>query len=88
MTIGLAAPFSRPARSLVTLAALTFGLTGVVLAASLDSSIHKINHSSIQGLGQVQAGRLGGRLYTLTPSQNTTLQAAVRNQPRRGWTGT
>ncbi len=81
VTIGLAAPFSRPARSVVTIAALTFGLTGVVLAASLNSSIHKINHSTIQGLGQVQAAHLGGRQYTLTPSQNSTLQAAVRAQP-------
>jgi putative ABC transport system permease protein len=81
VTIGLAAPFSRPARSAVTLAALTFGLTGVVLAASLNSSIHKINHSTIQGLGQLQADHLGGRLYTLTPSQDSTLQAAVRAQP-------
>ena len=81
VTIGLAAPFARPARSVVTLAALTFGLTGVVLAASLNSSIHKINHSTIQGLGQLQASHLGGRQYTLSPSQSSTIQAAVRSQP-------
>jgi hypothetical protein len=60
------APFSRPARSAVTLAALTFGLAGVVLGTSLYSSIHKINHSAIAGLGQVQAGYRGGHLYTAT----------------------
>ena len=54
VTAGLAAPFSRPARSAVTLAALLFGLTGVVLGTSLNSSIHKINHSAIHGLGQLQ----------------------------------
>jgi putative ABC transport system permease protein len=81
VTIGLAAPFSRPARSAVTLAALTFGLAGVVLAASLNASIHKINHSSVAGLGQIQAEHRGGRLYTLTPSQNTKLLAAIRAQP-------
>ena len=81
VTIGLTAPFTRPARSAVTLAALTFGLTGVILAASLYASIHKINHSSLQGLGQVQATARGGRQYTLTPSQNTTIVAALRAQP-------
>jgi putative ABC transport system permease protein len=81
VTIGLAAPFSRPARSAVTFAALTFGLAGVVLAASLNASIHKINHSSVQGLGQVQAGHRGGRLYTLTPSQSSKILAALRAQP-------
>jgi putative ABC transport system permease protein len=81
VTIGLAAPFSRPARSAVTLAALTFGLTGVVLAAGLNSSLYKINHSAVQGLGQVQAAYRGGHLYTLTPSQNTTILAALRTQP-------
>ncbi|MBO0814096.1 MAG: ABC transporter permease [Actinobacteria bacterium] len=81
VTIGLAAPFSRPARSAVTLAALTFGLTGVVLGASLYTSIHKINLSALQGLGQVQATFRGGHWYTLTPSQNRAVQAAVRAQP-------
>jgi putative ABC transport system permease protein len=81
VTIGLAAPFSRPARSAVTFAALTFGLTGVVLAASLTSSLYKINHSAVQGLGQVQAGYHGGHLYTLTPSQNAKILAALRAQP-------
>jgi len=81
VTIGLAAPFSRPARSAVTFAALTFGLAGVVLATSLNSSIHKINHSAVQGLGQVQAGYRGGHLYTLTPSQNAKILAALRAQP-------
>jgi len=81
LTIGLAAPFSRPARSAVTLAALTFGLAGVVLAASLNASIHKINHSTVQGLGQVQATWRGGHLYMLTHSQNAKILAALRGQP-------
>ena len=81
VTIGLAAPFGRPARSAVTLAALTFGLTGVIMAAGLYASIHKINHSALQGLGQVQVGTPGGRQYTLTPRQNAKILTAVRNQP-------
>ena len=81
VTIGLAAPFSRPARSAVTLAALTFGLAGVVLAAGLNASLYKINHSAVQGLGQVQAAYRGGHRYTLTPSQDRTILAALRSQP-------
>ena len=81
VTIGLATPFSRPARSMVTLGALTFGLTGVILAAGLYASIHKINHSALQGLGQVQAGTPGGRQYTLTPRQDAKILAALHAQP-------
>jgi putative ABC transport system permease protein len=81
VTIGLAAPFTRPARAAVTLAALAFGLTGVVLGAGLYSSIHKINYAAIDGAGQVRAGWLGGKLSTLTPSQQAKILAAVRAQP-------
>ena len=52
VTMGLAAPFTRPARSAVTLAAVTFGLTAVVLATGLDSSLAKINGSRQPAFGQ------------------------------------
>jgi putative ABC transport system permease protein len=81
VTIGLAAPFTRPTRAAVTLAALAFGLTGVVMGAGLYSSIHKINYASLVGVGQVRAGWRGGRFSTLTPSQQATILAAVRAQP-------
>jgi putative ABC transport system permease protein len=81
VTTGLAAPFSRPARSAVTLAALLFGLTGVVLGASLNTSIHKINHSAFQGRGQLQASGSGGKSATLTPGQAAAVGAAIRAQP-------
>jgi putative ABC transport system permease protein len=48
VTAGLAAPFSRPARSAVTLAAITFGLTAVVLATGLDFSLARISHGGDQ----------------------------------------
>lgn len=60
VTAGLASPFSCPARSAVMLAALTFGLTGVVLGTSLNSSITKINNSALHGLGQLNVS-LGHR---------------------------
>jgi putative ABC transport system permease protein len=80
VTTGLAAPFSRPARSAVTLAALLFGLTGVVLGTSLNASIHKINSSAITPHGQVQAA-LRGRSDTFTPRQDAAVRAAIRAQP-------
>ncbi len=41
MTIGLAAPFARPARTAVTIAAIGFGATAVIFAAGLNSSLAK-----------------------------------------------
>ena len=80
VTIGLAAPFSRPARSAATLAAITFGLAAVVLAVGLDASLAKVNQSSAQGLGQVQIDP-AGRGQTFTSSQDKTITAALRTQP-------
>lgn len=80
ITIGLAAPFSRPARSAVILAALLFGLTGVVLGTSMNTSIHKINHSAIDPTGQLQAGP-DGRSNTLSQSQAAAVRAAIGAQP-------
>ena len=42
VTAGLAAPFTRPARSAATLATITIGLTAAVLAVGLHSQITKI----------------------------------------------
>jgi putative ABC transport system permease protein len=80
VTVGLAAPFSRPARSAVTLAALTFGLTGVVLGTSLNTSIHKINHSAIHGQGQLQTA-FPGESSAFTPRQAAAIRAAIRALP-------
>jgi putative ABC transport system permease protein len=80
VTIGLAAPFSRPGRSAVTLAALVFGLTGVVLGTSLNTSIHKINNSVFHALGQLEVG-LNSRTDTFSPSQEAAVRAAIRAQP-------
>jgi putative ABC transport system permease protein len=39
VSLGLAAPFSRPARALVTLAAIAFGATAVIFAVGLHASL-------------------------------------------------
>jgi putative ABC transport system permease protein len=41
VSLGLAAPFARPARALVTLAAIAFGATAVIFAIGLHSSLGK-----------------------------------------------
>ncbi len=81
LTLGLAAPFSRPARSLVTLLALAFGLAAVMLAAGLNASLDKINHSALSGLGQLTAGYRCGHQCTLSASQSSHVLAALGEQP-------
>ncbi len=56
-------------------------ITAAYLAASLNASIHKINHSAADGRGQVEVAYRGGNLYTLTPSQNARILAAVHARP-------
>jgi putative ABC transport system permease protein len=80
VSIGLAAPFARPARSAVTLAAITFGLAAVVLAVGLNGSLAKVTGSSAQGAGQVQVDP-AGRQATFLAGQATAITAALRAQP-------
>jgi len=55
VTIGLAAPSSRPARTAVTLAAVLFGATAVIFAAGLGSSLsHVVSGLSLTSTEQVQ----------------------------------
>ena len=42
MTIGLAAPFARPARTAITMAAILLGATAVTLAVGLSSSLNMV----------------------------------------------
>ena len=81
VTMGLAAPFTRPARSAVTLAAVTFGLTAVVLAVGLDSSLAKINGSASQSRTNRPSIRPRPGKRALTASQDRKITAALRAQP-------
>ena len=55
VTIGLAAPFARPARTAVTLAAVLFGATAVIFAVGLGSSLgHVVTGLSLTSTEQVQ----------------------------------
>ena len=82
VTIGLATPFTRPARTATTLAAILFGATAVILAVGLDSSLITLN--AIPGLdgNKVSAGAgKGSSQPTLTAAQSRTIVAAIRAQP-------
>ena len=81
VSIGLAAPFTRPARSAATVAAVTFGLTAVVLATGVDTSLAKINtaatqprHTAFVGVGLPPGKK------ALTPRQQQAILAALRAQ--------
>ena len=94
VTIGLAAPFARPARTAVTMAAIGFGATAVIFAAGLNSSLTKAaNGQSHAASEQVQISPalpsgpapkrfpgFGGR-RPLAAGHYRTLGAALRAQP-------
>ena len=94
VTIGLAAPFARPARTAVTMAAIGFGATAVIFAAGLNSSLTKAaNGQSHAASEQVQISPalpygpapkrfpgFGGR-RPLAAGHYRTVGAALRAQP-------
>jgi putative ABC transport system permease protein len=83
--MGLAAPFARPARTLVSLAAIAFGATAVIFAFGLSASLGRA--ASIQTLsGTVpvqiqQQGPGGGPNQVPTAAQDAAVTAALRAQP-------
>jgi putative ABC transport system permease protein len=96
VTMGLAAPFARPARTAVTLAAILFGSIAVIFAAGLDSSLNKAaDGESHAASEQVQVGLPGGsgpgivtgsqapgnQPQQSPASQDRKVEAALRAQP-------
>jgi putative ABC transport system permease protein len=60
VTIGLAAPFARPARTAVTLAAVLLGALAVTFAVGLDTSLQRV-HEGMDLTGTVQV-----RVFSVT----------------------
>jgi putative ABC transport system permease protein len=76
VTIGLAAPFARPARTVVTLAAVLAGATAVTLAAGLGGSLSRVvSGLSLTRTEQVQIQVMAG------PGTSRSVPAALRQQP-------
>ncbi len=80
VTAGLSAPFSRPGRSALTLAAIFFGLTAVILAVGLNSSLAQASASASRGQGAVQVTPAGPGAI-LTPGQDQAVTRALQAQP-------
>ena len=83
--LGLAAPFARPARTAVTLAAIAFGATAVIFAFGLNSSLSRAaasqTHSATIPVRIEQAGPGDGPGQTPSAGQNAASAAALRAQP-------
>jgi putative ABC transport system permease protein len=86
--LGLAAPFARPARTVVTLAAVAFGATAVIFAFGLSSSLSRAAASqSLSATVPVQILQVGGKgpggppVQSPGPAQNAAVTAALRAQP-------
>jgi putative ABC transport system permease protein len=83
--LGLAAPFARPARTLVTLAAIVFGATAVIFAFGLSSSLNRAAASqTLSATAPVrvqQNGPGGGPNQVPTAKQDAAVTAALNAQP-------
>jgi putative ABC transport system permease protein len=83
--IGLAAPFARPARTAVSLAAIAFGATAVIFAFGLSSSLGRAAASQTLSATvpvRVQQARTGdGPGQAPTAAQDAAVSAALRAQP-------
>ncbi len=83
--LGLAAPFARPARTAVTLAAIAFGATAVIFAFGLNSSLSRAaasqTHSATIPVRVEQFGPGRGPGQMPTAAQDAAVAAALRAQP-------
>jgi putative ABC transport system permease protein len=83
--LGLAAPFARPARTVVTLAAIAFGATAVIFAFGLHSSLSRAAASqTLSATVPVQIQQFGpgaGPQQVPDAAQDAAVTAALRAQP-------
>ena len=83
--LGLAAPFARPARTLVSLAAIAFGATAVIFAFGLHSSLSRAAASqTLSAAVPVQIQQFGpgaGPQQFPDGAQDAAVTAALRAQP-------
>jgi putative ABC transport system permease protein len=87
LTLGLAAPFARPGRTMVTLLAIAFGATAVIFAIGLSASLDRAQAAQGQAAAvpvQVQAngnGTPAGPNGSPSQAQDSPVTAALRAQP-------
>jgi putative ABC transport system permease protein len=80
VTIGLAGPFARPTRTLVTLAAIVFGGTAVIFAAGLRASLNLVQADLSHAASEQVQVFLGGRqgLVQVNGQSSAKLSLAVQ----------
>ncbi len=82
VTIGLAGPFARPARTAITLLAVLLGAAAVTFAVGLSTSLNRVvgglSHAAQEPV-QLYANSKLSPMFT--PAQQRTVQAALRAQP-------
>jgi putative ABC transport system permease protein len=88
VTIGLAGPFARPSRTLVTLAAIMFGAAAVTFGVGLGSSLNRVATGLALPNEQVQIGLPGQPgpgappgLPSSVAEQEADVSGAIRAQP-------
>ncbi len=79
LTVGLAAPFARPARTLVTLAAIAFGALAVTFGIGLGTSASRA--AAEVSLAQSEPVQVSPPQGSLTASQQQVISAALNRQP-------
>jgi putative ABC transport system permease protein len=84
VTIGLASPFARPARTAVTLAAILLGATAVIFAVGLNASLNRVadgvSHSKSEPVQVYLASGSGGQVKRLGSSKGSAVPAAVQQR--------
>ena len=82
VSIGLAAPFARPARTAMTLASVLLGATAVTFAVGLSSSLSDVVNGLSHARAQpVQVSPGSPNAFSLTAVQQHAVQTALRAQP-------
>jgi putative ABC transport system permease protein len=83
--LGFAAPFARPARTIVSLAAIAFGATAVIFAFGLNASLSRAaasqTHSATAPVQIRQVGPGAGPQQLPDAVQNAAVTAALHAQP-------
>jgi putative ABC transport system permease protein len=81
VSIGLAAPFARPARTAGTLAAIMFGVTAVIFAVGLNSTLARAETGqNLAATAPVQVSLSTGNAWQPGSKQDRAIAAALRAQ--------
>jgi putative ABC transport system permease protein len=82
VSIGLAAPFARPARTAMTIVAILLGATAVTFAVGLSTSLNRVVQGLDQnGAQQVQIYPASQNVFAIDAAGQRAIQAALQAQP-------